>query len=369
MDPAEIRPLLQAYARWGVHYVIFYDRPNMRAAWQSKNWVQPDPVKNFIDHFLPLAALAVEFGLTPVFPPLEPGGSYWDTAFLRAALQELIRRKQDAVLRSLALSAYGWTWNHPLDWGAGGPECWPQARPYHNDEGSQDQRGFHIFDWYQAISQSVLQRASLIFLLQAGLPGDPSLQAAGSAQDVSVATVTSIAGMLTAGAEPAAENQPAGGQNLPAQVAAGCFWLLASEAGSPYARNAWYTLLPDRAGQPVESTMAAAVSDWQASRLKAGGAKGIQKGSSYSIKHYLLLPGYDWGVSDWYLEVTRPFIKKYRPTIGFSVEEAGCAAKVTVVGNVPGFTREALAQLKQNGCEVEWIDGDGMKIATQLAER
>ena len=41
-------------------------------------------------------------------PPLEPGGSYWDTAFLRTALTTLQRRKPELVRGGLALSAYAW---------------------------------------------------------------------------------------------------------------------------------------------------------------------------------------------------------------------------------------------------------------------
>jgi hypothetical protein len=87
------------------------------------------------------------------------------------------------------------------------------------------------------------------------------------------------------------------------------------------------------------------------------------------INHYLLLPAFDWGVADWYLQAVRPFIKRHLPTIGFSLAEAAQAARVTVVGGTDFFPDEELASLRASGCIVERINGDGTSIATQLADR
>ncbi len=363
-DLCEVRPLLEVYARWGVHYVIFYDRPNVRSTWPSRNWVQQDPVKSFVDRFLPVANLALSFGLTPIFPPLEPGGSYWDTAFLRTALEEMERREQDDLLRNLALSAYAWTGGHPLHWGQGGPERWPQARAYQVSPEGQDQRGFRIFDWYEAIAQAALRRSCPIFLLQAGNPSDPT-----TGEDAAdEKTLLAIGKMLAQ--RPATlteeEEEQITSEPLPPQVVACCFWLLAAEETQPYHAHAWFTLQTDSQGSIQESALAAA---WRKRQIAKASLPKVTPTSQALIRHYLLLPGYEWGVSDWYLEISRPFIKKFRPTIGFSLQEARLSDRVTVVGNVPGFTREALVELQKQGCEVEWIDGDGTTIATQLAER
>ncbi|MCJ7623647.1 MAG: hypothetical protein MUO76_09105 [Anaerolineaceae bacterium] len=87
------------------------------------------------------------------------------------------------------------------------------------------------------------------------------------------------------------------------------------------------------------------------------------------IAHYLLLPTYEWGVADWHLEIIQPFVKKYRPTIGFSLKEAVLANRVTVIGNQQSFSDEIIDRLQAAGCEVERISGDGTTIATRLAER
>ncbi len=173
-DIKTLSPLVESYAGWGCGLIQFYDRPNQLESWQVNHWAQQDLVDRFLDRFLPLANLTVDSGATPLFPALEPGGNFWDTAFLRAALQSMERRKQSAVLDQLALAAYGWTFNRPLDWGSGGPERWPDARPYYTPPQSQDQRGLGIADWYNAICSAVIQKTCPILLFQTGLPEHPA---------------------------------------------------------------------------------------------------------------------------------------------------------------------------------------------------
>ena len=81
IPPEKFQLLFESYARWGVDYVVLYDRPNRRKAWSLRDWSQKELVERFLDFYLPLAEAALRNGLTPVFPPLEPGGDYWDTAF------------------------------------------------------------------------------------------------------------------------------------------------------------------------------------------------------------------------------------------------------------------------------------------------
>ena len=73
-------------------------------------------------------------------------------------------------------------------------------------------------------------------------------------------------------------------------------------------------------------------------------------------------------MAEYLLSAARPFIRKYRPTIGFSLVEAGLAQKVTVLGSQAVIPEEQLDLLRQKGIEVQRINGDGMSIATFLAE-
>jgi hypothetical protein len=81
------------------------------------------------------------------------------------------------------------------------------------------------------------------------------------------------------------------------------------------------------------------------------------------------LPAFEWGITDWHLNAARPFIRKYRPMIGFSLNYAFMAERVTVVGDTEQFPESALDLLRNAGCRVERISGDGTSIATQLAEK
>ncbi len=98
----------------------------------------------------------METGITPVFSPLEPGGGFWDTSFLRLALQGLKNRHQVDLFEKYR-SAYGWSQLHSLNWGSGGSERWDGSPSVCCPHGCQDQRGFHIFDWYLEIAVDFAQ--------------------------------------------------------------------------------------------------------------------------------------------------------------------------------------------------------------------
>ncbi len=63
-------------------------------------WARQDLVERFLDRFLPVAAAAIEEGINPILPPLEPGGSYWDTSFLQSMLTSLVRRGPAVLTRT-----------------------------------------------------------------------------------------------------------------------------------------------------------------------------------------------------------------------------------------------------------------------------
>ncbi len=369
-NPEDMRMLFNSYAKWGVHYVVLFDRPNSRAAWPAAAWVQDDLVERFLDAFLPLAELALDAGLTPVFPPLEPGGDYWDTAFLKAALLSMQRRKQDRLLDALVLSAYVWYGEHSLNWGAGGPERWPGTRPYFTPTNEEDQRGFRIFDWYLAISRSVLKEASSMLLFAAGSPLNHRAVPPVEVDPTIHAQICLCIGQLMAGETvKEAGNPEVTLEPIPDPVLACSYWLLTAPEKSPQLAQAWYR--PDGSTLPVVSLFRQWTASWpyRSENKKELPGTAPANPSRPVISHYLLLPTYEWGVSDWHLEIIRPFVKKYQPTIGFSIEEASRAARVTVVGGPQTFSDKTIEQLRSGGCQVERISGDGTSIATQLAER
>ncbi len=365
-EQSSLRLVLESYARWGVRYIQLYDRPNLTSSWTSAAWFQEDLVERFLDRFLPLAEMVAVLGMTPVFPPLEPGGNYWDTAFLRSSLESMSRRKQSDLCEKMALSAYAYTFSKPLDWGAGGPDRWTDVRPYFTPEGCEDQRGFRVADWYAAIAKSVLGQELPIFLFGVGLQANPSEpQGEEFPPEVYSSFIKEITSSLL---EPSPQKEYQPGESIipiHPSVKAVAYWLLATDSESSFYQFAWFYESGDFA--PVVT----AIKEFASLHSEPVQAKSLPPVASgeQQLEHYLLLPTYEWGVADWHLDVIRPYVKKYQPTIGFSIKDASLARQVTVIGNTQVFPDADLELLRSNGCQVERISGDGTSIATQLAER
>ena len=221
--------------RWGVQYVALLDRPNSRSNWRPAAWAQMDLVERFLDQYVPLAESAMDEGLVPVFPPLEPGGDYWDLSFLQSALRGLQRRGQNRLLDQLALGAYAWAGNRSLEWGAGGPERWREVAPYSTPAGSEDQCGFRIFDWYLAISQHELGKRLPLFLLRVGSTPVDHLDPTGGEPDylAHAERNLTIARLL-------ANEEVEGCTPVPAEVKAANFWLLAAHEKSAFSGDGWF---------------------------------------------------------------------------------------------------------------------------------
>jgi hypothetical protein len=367
----DIPTLLSTYAKWGAKYVIFSDRPNTYQSWSSATWAQEDLVERFLDIFLPLAEAASQLGMVPIFPPLEPGGSYWDTTFLKSIMQSILRRQKTKLLDTLVISAYAWTHGKPLSYGSGGPERWAGARPYFTPTDEEDQRGFHIYEWYQTIIESVLGRSLPIMLLGVGIPGNNQIE---QSPDFSPAEHAAIIMAITEALsgndvmDPSASGKTINA--LPDYILCLNLATLSASEDSPSAKYAWFR--PDSNNLPVVG----ALRQWQSAKSinyspvpapKGAGTPPVE--NTRFIGHYILLPCYEWGVSDWHLDVVKPFVKKYQTTVGFSIEEAKHAARVTVIGNTQSVPEETIEQLRLAGCLVERISGDGTSIASQLSER
>jgi hypothetical protein len=359
---ADLKAILSAYAKWGASYVILFDAPNDAASWSASGWSQANPVESFLDRFIPLANECLAAGLIPVFPALKPGGSYWDLSFFSLALQALKRRGQKTLLSKMALAAYACTYDHPLDWGKGGATQWPQNKPYMTPAQSQDQIGFNQAAWLEEIAIKVLGNSLPVILLGLGRKDLTATNIYAPQDHANI--VRQIKGFL-------------GSNDLP--LIAGNYWLLSATANDENSALAWVkedgstlpayeVLASGSAANPVQNTAHTLPDTAHAVQEATNGSK-VAENSAHPIQHYLLLPKYEWGVSDWHLEASKPFILKHQPTVGFSINEARLAVKVTVVGGEQSFSEDALTQLRNAGCQVERISGDGTSIATQLAER
>ncbi len=350
----DLRALLEAYARWGVKHIILFDRPNSSAAWAASGWSQQDLVERFIDRFLPLAVIIAQNGMTPLFPPLEPGGDYWDITFLKQSLRSLRRRGYSELVRQMMLASYAYTYNHELDWGTGGQKSWSKVRPYQITPDSQDQRGFNQYQWLAETSREVCEFDLPVILLGAGLkePGvnyPPETHA-----ELATSMIERLSGVPKT-------------KEIPLYVKACCFFLLAAEPSSQEYESAWYKAGKDTL--PIVPLLAKTSGLSDQKNVNHEPDENLFTSNNHPIAHYLLLPIYEWGVADYHLETIRPFIKKNHPTVGFSIDEAKLAQRVTVLGGESTFSEELLNNLRNSGCIVERISGDGTSIATQLAER
>ena len=343
-----LTPLFRTYARWGLKYVVLFSEPNTRAAWAPSDWGQAGLVERFLDLLVPLLEAQFETGLQPVFPALKPGGDYWDTAFLEAALAGLARRDKQGLAKQLAFAVNLWTLNRPLTWGQGGLRRWPASRPYLTPPGSQDQRGFRLFDWYDEVIQARLGEARPLLCL-AGGPclddhTDPAFPAVTDLRHASC--IQEIAQAADAG-------------SLPEHLVNVNFWLLAAAEGSPFLREAWY--------QPSGATLAAvdtlkrlAGPGLRPARRRMDESKGLELSDAIvrtgkALKHYVLLPVFEWGISEWHWGAALDYVKTHRPVCGFSPEEAVQAQRVTIFGNEQGISTVVEESLRQAGCSVERI--------------
>jgi hypothetical protein len=324
---AEAASLFDCYRRWGVRHVVVFDRPNQRSAWPAQEWGKTGLVERFLDRSLPMLKAQQSAGLVPVLPPLEPGGDYWDTAFLAAVLSSLVRRGQQALLRDLHLAAYAWGGGHGPDWGAGGPAAWPNARPYASEDSAQDHRGVRIFEWYAAIAQEALG-APLPTLAVAGgeLPAGRSDEALAAHAQQNAAIAQTIA------------------DEAPASLVAFCFHLLTAPADTPEASAAWFAA-PDQPLPVVDAYR----------RVCAKSAAGPVAGPR-PLHKYILLPASPDEASDRILALAGKLARLDRATIGYSIDDACLASDVTLIGDALAHSKDVEPRLRAAGCEVRRLD-------------
>ena len=336
--------IFDSYSRWGVQYVILGDKSNSKSAWQGTGWQYDNLVDHFLDRFIPIANYVEQIGMTPVLPPLQPGGDYWDTAFLEKVLNGLKRRQMTALLEKICLASYGYSFGQLLSWGAGGPERWPSSKPYLTPEGQEDQIGFQNFEWIQAIALRVTGRKIPALILDAGNTGKSDIV---QDSDSIIETIQLIlASCRGSGNDSTAskEEYPHLNENL-----LGCTFSLD-------------TLLQVFNGELSVGILGSIFKPGLEGFAKTRKVTDLEK----QISHYLLLPWHDSGVSDVVLNKVRPVIKQLRPTIGFSVEEAASARKVTIFPDPLLFTDNVINHLRAAGCHVEVLPQSGIEIATHL---
>lgn len=342
----DVSVLLDAYAKWGVNHIILGDKPNTKNGWNEAGWHYENLADHFLDRFIPLANHAVRIGINPILAPLQPGGDFWDTAFIELILKGLKQRKLDSIIEKLILSSYGYTFQKPISWGMGGPERWAASKPYLTPEGQEDQLGFHNFEWIQAHAKREIGKRLPMMILNAGNPGVVQEQVD---PDETIEDIQRISQVLQNGNK--AESVDFSKNPLNDESVLGCFFDLNAINQSLEEALNFDILKTLFKGYPKKFSSSKAMAD----REK-------------KIDHYLLLPSHLSGVSDAVLNKVRPIIKKYQPTMGFSLDEALMAQKVTVFPDPHIITDEQINHLRAAGCLVEVLPDMGIDIATILQD-
>ena len=354
VDMADLRRLLDIYATWGVHYLHLYDEPNLIQEWGWEAWSQPGLVERFMDLLIPALEATDQAGLYPLFPPLAAGGDYWDLSFLRSMLEIIQSCGKAHLFDRMTVGIHNYPFNKPLIWGHGGQARWPAARPYYCPPGSQDHLGFLLPQWYDELIRRQVGRSLPLICTENGpRVGDhqhPNFPAVDEARHTQISVDMSRRLM---------EGQ------LPDYILNNCFWLLVNGRDNPFEKHAWYKA--DGHQLPVVQALkelpkhprrwSGLGPDWGVPRPTAAGK---------TLYHYLLLPQWEWGISEWYWHLAFEYVKAFRPTCGFSPRDAAQAQYVTVVGHWRGVSEATVEELRAKGCQVERIAGQDSSQTKEL---
>lgn len=364
LDQAALRALCETYAKWGVHYLHAYNEPNLTAEWDWSEWSKPALVDRFMDMLIPCMETTRQAGLFPVFTPLSPGGNYWDTVFLKTALDYLVLKGKTSLFETMAVGIHNYPFNKPLDWGKGGPTRWPDARPYFCPEGSQDQVGFYLFEWYDAIIRARVGRSLPLLCYENGpIVGNRDHNAYPAVDEAAHARIAvEMTRMLM-------------DSIVPDYVFNNAFWLLRNGDGNPFEAHAWYKRDGSRlaAVQAMKDLPKHPRQEQQPPQPLPQPKPPTPVNGDHPLFHYVLSPVWEWGVSEWYWRLMINYVKTFKPVCGFDPDEAALAEYVTIVGQPQGVPKAIEDALRAKGCRVERVAGadaaETQRILDQMAKQ
>jgi len=161
----------------------------------------------------------------------------------------------------------------------------------------------------------------------------------------------------------------AANNSLPEHLLNVNFWLLSAPHDSPFAAEAWFR--PDQGTLPAVDVLKAQAGPGQGpDRRRVNESKALEQEAALArepkaLRHYVLLPLFEWGVSDYHWGAALDFVRAHQPACGFSPAEARLAQRVTIVGNEQGVSASVEAELRQAGCEVERLSISGSVAQNQ----
>lgn len=325
-----VDPLLSTYSRWGITEVILGDRPNMRASWDPAEWSRTHLIQRYVDRILPLLEAEFRHGLTPILPPLEPGGDYWDTAFLEDSLRSMVERAEPTLLQELNLGIYAWTFGKSLEYGSGGNERWPDSQPYHTPEGSENQMGFGIPDWYRQITQSTLGHSCPMIACRGGaryssFEGD-NADGQHAAQNAGIFRLLQGEGLCS--------------------LSMLAFDHLVSSTGSVSHADAWFQ------EQGIERDVVQEIRTLAAQQITQE-PKAIQQ--AIPTRHIVFFPDESDDMRATLLAEAAPFLAVEKPCIVFDIDAVQNCQRITILSAQPA-TGSIQEKVHRSNVEVSWFD-------------
>ena len=353
----------------GIHMVQFFNRPNMRSSWNAEDWIKPGLVTRFIRKYADYAVICIREKVIPLFPLLEPGGDYWDLAFLRSSIKLLKKEFSETLLSNLVFSASAALNRHPVIWNEAGPAACPPVIPY--AEGKIDHRGFYLFKWYEEILSAELGKKVPLLLMNAGMwdlssglfdvvtkeSKQQNLNILNMLQEITLKGESRIPSFVLSCCMyklPTTESLSAAVPSGTASAAADRLFSMESKslANEPVP-------LAERIGKIIEffknfnfidllkkfGTNIASVFKYAGSLILLGGKN----------KEYFLLPEVSSLFTEEQLNVIRQYIKIHKCASGNDLNEALASKNVIMIDDPALYPAYMLRQLQDRGCAVHTV--------------
>lgn len=327
-DLSNITPLLNVYGKWGVRYAYLCEKPNLLSQWGEIRWNSTNVIIDHLTKFIQFAGRCIENHIKPIFSPLFPGGDYWDLAFLEESLERLSSLELHQIIDNMILSAFGWDWEHSIEWGSGGKEKWPDTKPFYQKQNSQNQQGFRTHEWYLGISEKVLGKKLPIIILEAGIQHDHTM--GNSAGFGSLDNLSAITHLLAGENVYDPKNPDLLLSPIPAEVIGCNFFILSAQLQKDLFPYMWFSskgipLGPARSLGATEKTPAIPTEEQPALKNIPGEA------FHFKYQRYILIAdSLQPRISNLIVRLD-PYIRTYKPHIGFSKMEAANAAYIVVI--------------------------------------
>ena len=359
---SNLTTLLNVYGKWGVKYAYLFEKPNLRSKWGDVQWNTYDIVEKHLKLFISFAQLCVENHIKPVFSPLFPGGDYWDLAFVEKSLEGLAHTTPQ-IKNNLVLSAFGWDWGHSIEWGSGGKNKWPKTKPFHKKENTQNQQSFRTYEWYLELSEKVFGRKLPIIILEAGVPNGCFTE--NSADTAPTDISFAITNLLNGKNVYDPQNPEQLLSPIPPEVIGCNFFVLSAQTEKKYFPYRWFT----PKGFPLSPALTLGLTSNVPTPQTEKTPTQINipiKQFQFKYRRYILFSDSLKQDMPNLLEKLDPYIRKFKPHLGFSKIEAANAAYILfITDKKKEFLSDDIETLSEN-CIIKVISPN--KIAELQSE-